>query len=155
MQTQNQCLEKIHLCGSNPKEPFNCIAWGYSLFTHYSSRNKHDSNRDQDYMKKLSVDLREHATEIINCEKKEMLPLTDKEVDSCNNQKFCHIRKKKFSYIDDAHDDSNDDNYDNSINEKFDARKFHGNAARFDNVDNNHYHNDDHSNDKELNICKV
>ena len=27
-------------------------------------------------MKKFSANLKEHATEIINCEKKEMLPLT-------------------------------------------------------------------------------
>ena len=91
MQPQKQRLEKIHVCGNNPKEPFNCIPRGYSLFTHYSSRNKYDSNRYQDYMKTLSVDLRKHATEIINCDKKEMLPLTDKKVESYNNQKFCYI----------------------------------------------------------------
>ena len=45
MQPQKQRLEKIHVCGNNPEEPFNCIPRGYSLFTHYSNRNKYDSNR--------------------------------------------------------------------------------------------------------------
>ena len=42
-------------------------------------------------------DLREHATKIINYEKKEMIPLTKKEEKNHNKQKVCHICKKEFN----------------------------------------------------------
>ena len=104
-------------------------------------------------MKKFCVDLRKHATEIINCEKKEMLPLTDKKIESYNNKKFCDICKKKFFNIDDSDNDSNDDNNDDSIDEKLDVRKFHGDASGVDDVDDNYHDHDDDTNDKEFNIC--
>ena len=45
----------------------------------------------------LCLDLREHATKIINYEKKEMIPLTKKEKRSHHIQIRCYICKKKFS----------------------------------------------------------
>ena len=45
-------------------------------------------------MKNFYLDLREHATKIINYEKKEMIPLTKKEEKKYNKQKVCHICKK-------------------------------------------------------------
>ena len=45
-------------------------------------------------MKKFCLNLREHATKIINYEKKEMIPLTKKEEKNHNKQKVCHICKK-------------------------------------------------------------
>ena len=47
-------------------------------------------------MKKFCKDLREHATKIINYEKKDMIPLTKKEEENHNNQKVCYIFKKEF-----------------------------------------------------------
>ena len=47
-------------------------------------------------MKIFCLDLREHATKIINYEKKEMVPLTKKEEEMYNKQKVCHICKKKI-----------------------------------------------------------
>ena len=47
-------------------------------------------------MKKFCKDLREHATKIINYEKKDMIPLTKKEKENHNNQKIFYICKKKF-----------------------------------------------------------
>ena len=41
-------------------------------------------------------DSRAHAVKIINYQKKEMIPLTDKENKSCKNQKVCYICKKKI-----------------------------------------------------------
>ena len=38
-------------------------------------------------MKNFCIDLREHATEIINYEKKEMIPLTKEEKNMHNQQK--------------------------------------------------------------------
>ena len=45
-------------------------------------------------MKNVCLDLREHATKIINYEKKEMIPLTKKEEKKHNKQKVYHICKK-------------------------------------------------------------
>ena len=48
-------------------------------------------------MEKFYKDLREHAMKIIDYEKKEMIPLTDKENKSYGQQKVCYISKKEFS----------------------------------------------------------
>ena len=48
-------------------------------------------------MERFCKDLKEHATEITNYEKKEMIPLTDKENKSYEKQKVCYICKKIFS----------------------------------------------------------
>ena len=71
----------------------------YSLFTHCSfdkSKNKLDHYRGKDCMKKFCKDLREHATKIINCEKKKMTPLTTKEKIYHNDQEICYICKEEF-----------------------------------------------------------
>ena len=73
---------------------------GYSLFTHCSfnkAENKLDYYRGEDCMKKFFKDLREHATKIINYEKKEMIPLTKKEEKNHNKQKVCYICRKEFN----------------------------------------------------------
>ena len=46
-------------------------------------------------MKNFCLDLREHATKIINFEKKEMIPLTKEEKKMHDKQKVCYICKKK------------------------------------------------------------
>ena len=48
-------------------------------------------------MEKFYKDLREHAMKIIDYEEKEMIPLTDKENKSYEQQKVCYISKKEFS----------------------------------------------------------
>ena len=48
-------------------------------------------------MEKFCKDLRDHAMKIINYEKKEMIPLTDKENKSYEKQKVSYICKKGFS----------------------------------------------------------
>ena len=48
-------------------------------------------------MKNFCLDLREHATKIINYEKKEMIPLTKEEKIAHRIQKRCYICKKMFS----------------------------------------------------------
>ena len=73
---------------------------GYSLFTHCSfdtTKNKLDYYRGKNCMKNVCLDLREHATKIINYEKKEMIPLTKEEKKMHNEQKVCYICKKRFS----------------------------------------------------------
>ena len=48
-------------------------------------------------MERFCRNLKEHATRIINYEKKEMIPLTDKQDKSYEKQKVCYICKKEFS----------------------------------------------------------
>ena len=47
-------------------------------------------------MKMFCKDLKDQATKIINYEKKEMIPLTDKEKETHENQKICYICEQKF-----------------------------------------------------------
>ena len=98
-------LEKMDTCYNNPKSSSTTkinkhTASRYSLFTHCSldaTKNKFDYYRGKNCMKNLCLDLREHATKIINYEKKGMISLTKKEEKMHNKQKFCSICKKRFS----------------------------------------------------------
>ena len=54
-------------------------------------------------MKKFCKDLREHATKIINYEKKKMIPLTINEEIYYNKQNICYICKKEFNTNDKKH----------------------------------------------------
>ena len=97
-------LEKMSTCQNNPNESSTTeinkhIPSGYTLFTHCSfdkSRNKLNPYRGKDCIKKLCKELREHATKIINCEKKKMIPLTTEEKIHYNEQGICYICKKEF-----------------------------------------------------------
>ena len=99
-------LEKINTCYNNPEESSATkinknTPSGYSIFTHCSfdkSKNKLNYYRGDDCMKRFCKDLREHATKIINCKKKDMIPLTKKEEENYNNQNVYHICKKEFNY---------------------------------------------------------
>ena len=48
-------------------------------------------------MAKFCKGLREHATKIINYEKKKMIPLTKKEEKNHNKQKVCYICEEEFN----------------------------------------------------------
>ena len=97
-------LEKMVTCQNNPNKSSTTkikkhASSGYSLFTHCSfdeSKNKLNYYRGDDCMKKFCKDLREHATKIINYEKKKMIPLTTKEEIYYNKQKICYICQKEF-----------------------------------------------------------
>ena len=54
--------------------------------------------RGRDCPKKINKDLKKHVTKIINFKEKDMIPLTDKEIMSYEEQKVCHICKKGFCY---------------------------------------------------------
>ena len=94
MNTCHNNLEKSSATKINKHTPS-----GYSLFTHCSfdeTKNKLDYYRGKNCMKNFCLDLREHATKIINYEKK-MMPLTRKEKKMHNKQKVCYICKKRLS----------------------------------------------------------
>ena len=72
---------------------------GYSLSTNClfdETKNKRDCYKGEDCMESFCKDLREHATRIINYEKKEMILLTDEENKSYKKQNVCYICKKEF-----------------------------------------------------------
>ena len=98
-------LVKMNTCQNNPDESSTTeinkhAPCGYSIFTHCSfdqTKNKLDYYRSKDCMKKFCKDLREHATKIINYEKKKMIPLTTEEKIYHNEQEICYICKKEFN----------------------------------------------------------
>ena len=98
-------LEKISTCYNNLEESSTTeinkdTPSGYSLFTHCSfdqSKNKLDYYRGDNCMEKFCKDLREHATKIINYEKKDMIPLTKKEQEQHSEQNVCYICIKEFN----------------------------------------------------------
>ena len=104
-------LEKMSTCYNNPEKSSTTKInkhrpSGYSIFTHCSfdkSKNKLNYYRGEDCMTKFCKDLREHATKIINYEKKDMIPLTKKEEKNHNNQKICYICKNEFDTSDKKH----------------------------------------------------
>ena len=81
-----------------------CRTSDYSMFIYCSfdsTKNKLDCYRGNDFMEKFCKNFKEHTTKIINCEKKEMIPLTDEENKFYEKQKVCYISKKGFSTDDD------------------------------------------------------
>ena len=80
---------------------------GWAMFTKSSfdkTENKLDYYRGVDCIRVLCKKLKDHTLTIINCEKKEMIPLSEEENKSYEEQEVCHICKKKF-YL-----DKNDEN---------------------------------------------
>ena len=80
-------LQKIKSCQNSPEKLYTekkavHRPLGYSLITCCSfdkSKNERKYYRGNDCMKIFCGDLKEQANKIINYEKKEMIPLTDKE----------------------------------------------------------------------------
>ena len=97
-------LEKISTCYNNPEESSTTeinehTPSGYSLFTHCSfdkTKYKLDYYRGEDCMTKFCKNLREHATKIINFEKKDMIPLTKKKRNTIISKKFATYVKKNL-----------------------------------------------------------
>ena len=103
--TDLECLlEKMSTCINNPNESSTTkinkyTPSGYSIFTTCSfdeSKNKLINYRGKDRMKKFCKDLKEHATRIINYEKKKIIPLTKEEKINYNDQQICCTCKKEF-----------------------------------------------------------
>ena len=77
-------------------EPF-----GYSLDLVSSfdpKQNKHSFYRGRDCAQKVCKDLEQHTIKIINFKEKDMIPITNKDIDSSEKQKVCHIFKTGFCY---------------------------------------------------------
>ena len=59
-------------------------------------KNRRYFYRRKDCIEKFCKDLKELGTEIIIFEKKETIPLANKDIKSYEKQKVCHICKKEF-----------------------------------------------------------
>ena len=92
-------IKKIDGCTNNPENSSttkagNHILSGYSMsriwaFDHIES--KHTLYRGKDCMKKFCESLREQVKNMIDFEKKKMLPLTKEELKSQQDAKVCYI----------------------------------------------------------------
>ena len=67
-------------------------------------RKNLDYYRGNDCMKEFCRDLRKHATKIINCDKKEVIPLTKEEESNYSKETNCYICKKRFINYEDDYD---------------------------------------------------
>ena len=103
--TDLKCLlEKMHSCQNKPEKSYTekktkHTPSGYSLFTNCSfdsAKNKFDCYRGRDCMGKFCKVFREHTMRIFNYEKEDVIPLTDEENTSYEEQKVCYICKKNL-----------------------------------------------------------
>ena len=96
--------KNVRSCQNNPENSYtekkvkhkpSGYAW-CSICSFDDTKNKHYFYRGKDCIEKFCKDLKELGTEMINFKKKEMIPLTNKEIKSYEKQKVCHICKEKF-----------------------------------------------------------
>ena len=96
-------LKKEQSCQNNPEKSYiekkvkhEPSAW--AMFTKCSldaAENKLNYCRRRDCIEKLRKKLKDHAMKINNYKEKEIIPLTDEENKSYEEQQICHICKKK------------------------------------------------------------
>ena len=97
-------VKKVDGCANNPenssvKKIGEHIPCGYSLSTiseFDQIEDKPTLYRGKDCMKKVCTSLSEHAKNIIDFEKKKMLPLTKEELKSHQDAKLCHTCGKRI-----------------------------------------------------------
>ena len=97
-------LQKIESCQNNPKKSYtekNAVhkASAYSLITcclFDKSESERKYYRGKHCMKIFCNDLKEQVSKIINYEMKAIIPLTNEEKESYENQEICHICEKEF-----------------------------------------------------------
>ena len=108
-------LKKEQSCQNNPEKSYTekkakHEPSGWAMFTKCSfdeKENKLDYYRGKDCIEKLCKKLKENALKIMNYEEKEMIPLTDEENKSHEEQEVCHRCIEKFCL------NKNDENYKN------------------------------------------
>ena len=100
-----ECIfKKMQYCQNNLKNSYtekkakhkpSGHAW-CSICSFDNTKNKHYFYSGKDCIENFCKDLKDLGTEIINLKKKEMMPLTNKDIKSYEKQKVCHICKKEF-----------------------------------------------------------
>ena len=95
-------IKKIDGCANNAGNSSKTgehIPCGYSMSTIWAfdnTENKYTLYCGEDCPKKVGTSLREHATYIINFEKKKILTLTKEQLKSYQYAKVCYICGKRF-----------------------------------------------------------
>ena len=97
-------LEKVQYCQNNldnsyteKKSKQKPSGYAWSLICSFDdTRNKQYFYRGKDCIENFCKDLKVLGKEIINFKKKEMKPLTNKEITSCEKQKVCYICEKNL-----------------------------------------------------------
>ena len=105
---------------------------GWAIFTKCSF-----DATERDCIEKLCQKLKEHAMKIINYKEKEMIPLTDKENKSHEEQEVCHMCKRKFRLGKNDENEDGDENFKKYQKVKdrcHYTRKFRGAAHRICNL---------------------
>ena len=100
-------LKKKQSCQNNPEKSYTekkvkHEPSGWTMSTKCSldtAENKLDYCRRRDCIEKLCKKLKDHAMKINNYREKEIIPLTDEENKSYEEQQICHICKKKTSFV--------------------------------------------------------
>ena len=99
-------IKKMQYCQNNPENSYtekkakhkpSGYAW-CSICSFDDTKNRCYFYRGKDCIEKFCKDLKELGTEITNFEEKEMIPLTNKQIQSYEKQKVCHICKKEFCF---------------------------------------------------------
>ena len=110
-------VKKIDSCQNNPEKSYTekkamhePSGWSMAIICSFDKKeNKFNYYRGKDCIEKLCKKIKESTNEIINCKKKEIIPLNNEENNIYNKQKICHICKENFCL------DKDDKNY---INKK-------------------------------------
>ena len=94
-------LKKEQSCQNNPEKSYTekkakHEPSGWAMFTKYSFDETENYYRGKDCIEKLCKKLKKHAMKIINYGEKEMIPLTDEENNSSEQQEACHICTEIF-----------------------------------------------------------
>ena len=101
------CIKKKSSCKNNPENSYTeekakHKLSGYarrSIYSFDDARNKQCFYRGKDCIEKFCKDLKELGTEIIIFKEKEMIPLTNKEINLMKNKKYVIYVKKSFVMI--------------------------------------------------------
>ena len=80
-------------------------------------------------MKRFCADIREHALNTINHEKKKMKPLTHKELEPFSNKNNCHTCGEEFGDNNDDDDDDDNNNNNNNNNNNDNNNDNHNNTG--------------------------
>ena len=89
-------------CNNNPEESYTekkvkhkPSGWSrVTCFSFNKSKTEWNYYREKDCMERFGKDLSDQAMKIINYKKKEIIPLTNDEKESYENQKVCYICEK-------------------------------------------------------------
>ena len=89
-------IRKIYSCADNPEKSSvtkigENIPWGYSRPTVWGFDHVENKHTFYDCMKTFCASLRKHVKNIIDFEKKKILPLTEKGLKSYQDAKACYI----------------------------------------------------------------